>query len=146
MPARILGAPLGGAVLTGRVREIQPSAFRKISSLGVEQFRVWVVVDLEDPSTPLLKPGFEIEVEIIIDARDNVLRVPESAVFSHGDGHAVFVVRDGSAALVPVAVGLRGEEWVEVREGLAEGDEVIVDPPADLDDGGRVEATRENRS
>jgi len=141
--ARILGAPLGGAVLKGHVREIHPSAFRKISSLGVEQFRVWVVVELDDPSTPLAKPGFKIEVEIIVDSRDNVLRVPESAVFRRDGGHAVFAVRDGRAALVPIAAGLRGEEWIEVREGLAEGDEVIVDPPADLEDGGKVEVTRE---
>ncbi|MBN1418338.1 MAG: efflux RND transporter periplasmic adaptor subunit [Planctomycetes bacterium] len=146
MPARILGAPLGGAILAGRVREIYPSAFRKISSLGVEQFRVWVVVELDEPSTPLLKPGFEIEVEIIIDAREGVLRVPESAVFRYGDGHALFAVRAGRAVLVPVTIGLRGEEWVEVREGIAEGAEVIVDPPAELEDGGKVEVTREERS
>ena len=84
----------GGPVpLKGRVRVIEPSGFTKISTLGVEEQRVWIIVDLVDPpeQRKSLGDGFRVEARIVIDEAHNVLRIPTSALFREKDQPAVFL-------------------------------------------------------
>ena len=74
----------GDEPLQGRVRVVEPSGFTKISTLGVEEQRVWIIVDLDEPpeQRPTLGDGFRVEARIVIDEAQNVLRVPTSALVS----------------------------------------------------------------
>lgn len=141
------GAPVrierwgGSGALAGRVRLVEPGAFTKVSALGVEEQRVNVLVDLEGPPQQWqrLGDGYRVGVRIVTLSCPSVLRVPVSAVFPQRDGRsAVFLVERGRARLAPVAIGGRNGSEAWVREGLAEGAEVIVYPPAALRDGMRV--------
>ncbi|MFV1959404.1 MAG: efflux RND transporter periplasmic adaptor subunit, partial [Planctomycetota bacterium] len=137
MRAEIFGRALGDAVLPAKVVRIDPSAFTKISSLGVEQQRVTVTLAV-DPAGTGLGDRYRVEVRVILDERPDVLLVPEGALFREGEGWAVFVIEDGRARLRRVETGLRGLRTREVRSGLAEGDVVILHPDDTIEEGGRV--------
>lgn len=131
----------GGVVpLKGRVRVVEPSGFTKISTLGVEEQRVWVIIDLVDPpaSRPTLGDGFRVEARIVIDEAKNVLRVPTSALFRAGEQSAVFRVENGVVHQQVVQVGRQNGLDAEITEGLSEGDVVVLHPSDQLDDGTRV--------
>jgi HlyD family secretion protein len=133
----------GGEVhLDGRVRRVEPSAFTKVSALGVEEQRVLVYVDITAPREQWARLGdaYRVNARFVLASAENVLRLPQSALFRHGQGLAVFVIEDGRARLVPVTVGLRGGLWAEVTRGLDAGARVIVHPDRALADGDRVRA------
>ena len=130
----------GDPPLKGRVRVVEPSGFTKISTLGVEEQRVWVIVDLVDPpeERPTLGDGFRVEARIVIDEAQNVLRVPTSALFRAGEEHAVFRVKDGVVHKQPVKVGRQNGLEAEILTGLAEGDQVVLHPSDQIEDGVKV--------
>lgn len=130
----------GGPALPGRVRRIEPGGFTKVSALGVEEQRVWTIVELAgDPDAwQRLGEGYRVNARFVLDEREDALRVPASAVFRHGEGHAAFRIDGRRARLAPVQAGLQGGGWVEVLDGLGEGDRVVVHPDRALEDGARV--------
>jgi HlyD family secretion protein len=128
----------GEAPIRARVRLIEAGAFTKVSALGVEEQRVNIVADFLDPPGAL-GDGYRVEARIII-WEANVLRVRSSALFRHGDGWSVFVVRAGRAHRRDVDIGHRSQFQAEVLGGLEQGDEVIVHPSNRLTDGARVQA------
>ena len=130
----------GEPALSGRVRRIEPGGFTKTSALGVEEQRVWTIVELTgDPQAwQRLGEGYRVNARFVLDQREDVLRVPASGVFRHGDGSAVFHVDGRRARLTPVQTGLRGGGWVEIIDGLDEGARVVVHPDRELEDGSRV--------
>jgi HlyD family secretion protein len=144
----IYGPALGRDVsdsVPGNVRRVLPDAFTKVSSLGVEEQRVKVIVALDDlPSVlqerPGLGVGFRVRVRVYTDARQDVVAVPRSALFhNEAGGWAAFVVRDSRALQQNVEVGLMNDEWAEIRSGITEGETVIVAPESTLAEGVRVQ-------
>ena len=124
------------------MRRIEPSAFTKLSALGVEEQRVNVIAALTGPRQDwaALGDGFRIEARLVLWQGDDVLKVPQGAAFRHGDGWAVFRVDAGKVRMTPVQLGHRGETEVEVVGGL-DTDAVVVMHPGDrVRDGARVEA------
>lgn len=134
----------GGAPLAARVRRVEPSGFTKISTLGVEEQRVNVIGDLE-AAPGNLGDGFRVEARIVVWEGADVVRVPPSALFRHGDGFAVFVAEDGVARLREVMLGERGSEYAEIRAGLEPGMQVILHPSDRVDEGVRVKAEQSRR-
>lgn len=133
----LVGKAIGKAGATGRVSKIYPSGFTKMSSLGVRQQRVAVLIGF-DSSELDLQPGYELDVRIVVAARDDAVLVPSEAVFATAEGEALFVVQDGRARLRPISTGLKGDEFYAVTEGLEPGDVAILHPPRDLEDRRRV--------
>jgi HlyD family secretion protein len=144
------GAPVtierwgGPAPLQGRVRLVEPGAFTRVSALGVEEQRVWVVIDLLGPREDwaALGDGFRVDARITVEAIEDAVRVPTSALFRRGGGWAVFVVQDGLARERRVAVTRRAARSAMVADGLAPGETAIVFPPSALRDGARVSTAR----
>jgi HlyD family secretion protein len=130
--------------LAGRVLRIEPSAFTKVSPLGVEEQRVNVVVALESPGHRL-GDRFRVDVDLIVWSSERVLAVPVSTLFRDGERWAVFVLEEGRARLRSIELGERGERAAEVRAGLAEGERVILYPGSSVDDGVRVEGAEVGR-
>jgi len=120
----------GEGTLNGIVDRIEPFGFTKVSSLGIEEQRVNVIIALTDPPDmwERLGHGYRIEARVVLWQGADVLQVPLSAVFSHGEGRAVFVVRNNRARLNPVETGHRNPDAVEILSGIEEGDIVIVHP------------------
>ena len=126
----------GDEPLRGRVRLVEPSGFTKISTLGVEEQRVNVIVDFVDPpeARAALGDGFRVEARIVVDEARDVLRVPTSALFRVGDKSAVFCVVDNVARQQPVTIGRQNGLVAEVVDGLDEGDRVIIHPSDQIED------------
>ncbi|MSR57667.1 MAG: HlyD family efflux transporter periplasmic adaptor subunit [Planctomycetaceae bacterium] len=141
--ARVLLEQWGGdEPLEARVRLVEPSGFTKISALGVEEQRVFVIADFPRPEAipAALGDGYRVEARIITWESPNVLRVPTSALFREGDEWAVFRVVAGKAAKCPVKVGHRNGLSAEVLDGLAAHDTVVVHPSDKVVDGALVKA------
>lgn len=136
----------GEGVLEGRVRLVEPSAFTKVSALGVEEQRVNVLIDITSPAEQwqALGDGFRVSVSLVVQNVDRALRVPVSAVFPQPAqaGMAVFTIDGGRARLVPVEVGARNGVEAWIKSGLAAGTQVIVYPPSSVTEGVRVKARK----
>ena len=132
----------GDVTLQGTVRLVEPSGFMKISALGVEEQRVNVIVDFEDPvqAWEKLGDGYRVEVRVVIWQGEDVVKVPTSSLFRKGEDWAVFALDSGRARLVRVELGRRNGLEAQVVSGLEAGQEVVVHPSDTLEDGARVVA------
>jgi len=130
----------GNEALRGSIRRIEPSGFMKISALGVEEQRVNVIIDFDDPRQAWESLGSEYRVEarVIIWESDDVVQIPTSCLFRNGEGWAVFAVDAGLAQRRNVTVGHRNGVAAEVVEGLRAGETVVVYPSGDIQDGVEV--------
>lgn len=132
----------GELPLEGAVRSVEPTGFTKVSALGVEEQRVWVIADLITPREQWqqLGDGYRVEAEFILWQEAAVLQVPASALFRTADGWAVFAVVDGRARLVQVGTGRNNGLETQITAGLGAGESVIVHPDDRIEDGVRVSA------
>lgn len=131
----------GDQPLHGHVRRLEPSATTSVSSLGVQEQRVNVVIDLDDPRATWasLGDGYRVEAKIAIWEAPKVLSVPASAAFRRGQDWAVFKVDAGIARVVKLEIGQRNSDRIEVKSGLQAGDLVVAHPSERLSDGIMVE-------
>ena len=134
----------GPQPLIGHVERVEPFGRLKISALGIEEQRVNVIVrfdDLSDQEAARLGHGFQVDATIIRWSRPDALRVPIGALFRGIDGGwQVFAIAKGRAVARSITLGHVNDAYGEVTGGLRAGDEVVMNPPASLDDGASVRA------
>ncbi len=132
----------GGEKLTGRVRRIEPTGFTKISALGIEEQRVNVLIDFADPGQDhtRLGHGYRVETRIVIWRGEEILQIPMSALFHHGNDWAAFTVQDGRAHLKTLQIGKTNGLQAQVLGGLTSGDKVVQHPSDVLTDGRKIVA------
>jgi len=130
----------GEQPLEGKVRRIEPFGFTKVSALGIEEQRVNVVIDITTPRErwARLGHGYRVEPRIVLWESADVLRVPLSALFRHGQQWAVFVEREGRAQLRPVEIGQGNGLEAEVLQGLERGERVVLHPGDRVSQGARL--------
>ncbi|MFO0011731.1 MAG: efflux RND transporter periplasmic adaptor subunit [Planctomycetota bacterium] len=127
--------------LQGTVRLVEPSAFLKISALGVEEKRVNVIIDFDSPweDRQSLGDGFRVEARIAVDrSSEQSLLVPSGALFREGDAWVLYRVRGGRAQRCQVEVGLSNPRETEILSGVEAGDEIILYPSEKVRDTVRV--------
>jgi len=122
----------GPYALEATLRRIEPSAFTKVSALGISEQRVTVTLDFDLPDAGMAKlgDGYHAYVRIVEWSGDDVTQVPISALFREGAQWSVFRVLDGRAALTPVEVGHRNLQTAEILSGVS-GDEQVITHPSD---------------
>ena len=135
----------GEEPLEGVTRSVEPVGFTKLSALGVEEQRVWVVADLRSPveAWSRLGDGYRVEASFVVWQGERVLQIPASALFRQGEGWAAFVIDDGQVRRRAVEIGQRGGLTVEIRSGLAEGERVVTHPDDALREGAAVRVRAE---
>ena len=103
---------------------IEPAGFTKVSALGVEEQRVWVIVSFTSPPAQWqrLGDGYRVEASFILWEADDVLQIPASALFRDGDGWAAFVVEQGKAVKRRVGIGQRSGLAAQVISGIQAGE------------------------
>ncbi|MEW5887820.1 MAG: efflux RND transporter periplasmic adaptor subunit [Pseudomonadota bacterium] len=121
MPARITLDAYRGKHFSGKVRRIAPY----VLALEKQARTVEVEVQFDNPERDRnLLVGYSADIEITVAARDDVLRVPTSALMQ---GNRVLVLEaDGTLRQRAVETGLSNWEYAEIRSGLQRGDRVVT--------------------
>lgn len=120
-PARVTIDSHAGQSFPARVARVAPF----VLDLEQQNRTVEVEVELEDAQfAQHLLAGTSADVEVILETRDGVLRVPAAALL---EGERVLVLENGRLVERNLALGLRNWDWAEVRGGLSEGELVVVD-------------------
>ncbi len=114
MPARIKA---GDTTLNGRVDVVHPSI-----EDGVARFDVI----LDDPDHDGLRSNLRVDVMVVTEVRDNVLRVARGPFARGNRDQPVFVLRDGKADRIPTRFGVSGIDYYEIVDGPREGEVVII--------------------
>ena len=120
MSARITLDALPGQSFPGHVRRIAPY----VTEVERQARTVDVEVDFDEPEQRLLLVGYSADAEVIIERRDNVLRLPTQAI--RPDGSVLVLGADGVLAARTPKTGLANWTWTEVLGGLAAGDRVVT--------------------
>ena len=115
-------------VLTGTIRLVEPTIDAN-TRLG----RARIAID----DSAKVRSGMFVDAEILVTETE-ALAVPVTAVGSSPEGAAVMKVTDGTVSRVPVKLGILDSGWVEIVEGLAPGDQVVVKAGAFVRDGDRI--------
>jgi membrane fusion protein, multidrug efflux system len=117
-PAQLSFDAVPGHVFNGQISQISPSVNAETATFSV---RIRVT-----ETNNLLRPGMFARVAIIYERKPNALQIPRTALLD-GDGPPkVFVIKDGKAAERAVKLGLSNGAWIEVTEGLKDGEQVVV--------------------
>jgi RND family efflux transporter MFP subunit len=102
-----------------------------------KKFGVEVVIANGDGA---LRPGTFGDLVFEVQSHENALVVPQTAVLENA---YVFVVDGGKAVKKPVALGIQNTTMVEILDGLAEGDAVVVEGNFGLEEGAAVQVLEE---
>ena len=106
-----------------QVNRVYPKAQAKISDLGVEQKRVRIEADLDDADYKL---GSEVDVEIVLKEKNNVLLVDKDAVYEKDNIKYVTVLSGKNEIETEITTGIEDDKYVEVLSGLSENDTVLI--------------------
>ena len=117
--AQVMITAYPGKVFDGNITYVYPT-------LQAETRTVQVRIELPNPGQ-LLKPGMFAQVELSVTARGNVVTVPLSAVIDSGTRRIVLVqAKAGRFEPREVKLGARSDNYVEVLEGVQDGEQVVV--------------------
>jgi HlyD family secretion protein len=130
MPARITLDAFPGRVFPGHVRRVAPY----VLEIEKQARTVEIEAEFDNPDKDILLPGYSADVEVLLDERLDVLRIPTPILI---DGRRVLVFDPASNRLRSreVQTGLANWEFTEVRSGLAEGEQIVssIDRPGVVD-------------
>jgi HlyD family secretion protein len=122
----VVGIPVSVKVndeyLQGAVSNILPT---------IKDGIITATIALKDKASALLKSNLRVDVLIITDRKDKVLRIKKGPAISAEGVREVFVIRGDTAVKTPVKIGIASFDSYEVIEGLIEGDEVIISDMTD---------------
>ena len=151
--ARMLLTDWGGeSILEATVRYVEPSAYTKVSALGVEEQRVNVIADLIDSEIALTELGdrYRVETKTVVWSGKNVLVVPLSALFRCEPGNrrqisqtwCTFVVENNQAQKRQIEVAQRSNFEAVIEKGLEAKERVILHPTEQIQTGIKVKVGR----
>lgn len=123
MPGRITLDAYRGKHFPGHVRRIAPY----VLALEKQARTVEVEVEFDQPPRSAdggkLLVGYSADIEVVVEARENVLRIPTSALMP---GNRVLVLKDGRLEERKLDIGLSNWEYTEVKTGLAQDEQVVT--------------------
>lgn len=107
----------GQTELAGIVVNIVPS---------VKNGTIAFTVILNEGQELKLRSGLNVDVYVEYGIKDNILRIPNGSYYSKPGEYELWIVKDNEAVKQQVVLGESNYEYVEIRDGLKEGDEVIL--------------------
>jgi HlyD family secretion protein len=120
---------LPGKVIESRVDEIGRIVHERSPQDPSKVFDVYLPLDEIDPET--MRPGMSIRVNIEVEEIPDQITIPMEAVQVNGKGPMVLVAGRSGVSRRPVVLGARNGERVVVESGLEEGEQILLDHPAD---------------
>lgn len=133
LPVNVWSATHSERLHAGRIVFISPALDPETKSIEVKA----VLDDSED-----LLPGMFVSLAVEIQRIDNAVTVPDQSLVATPDGFIVIVAKAGKAQMVPVEIGLRDGEQVQITKGLETGDDVVIEGQLKLHGGMAIVATK----
>jgi len=119
-PTRITLDPIPGKSFDGKVARVAPY----VQDLEAQNRTLEIEVEFDDAAfSRTLLPGTSADVEVILAAVVDVLRIPSYSLL---EGNKVLVLDDGVLKSKPVQIGMRNWEFAEIKGGLSDGEPVVV--------------------
>lgn len=115
----------GGRVYASLENKQIPGKIGRVKPV-IENTRVSFDVFLEENNNPNLIPNMKIKLEIVSSKRDSVLRIKKGQAFEGGGKQNLFIISADKAERREAEIGLIGSEYVEIIEGINEGEEIII--------------------
>jgi len=135
--ARISVDTYPGVEFTGKIENVAPIIEGKSRTLTVK-----IRIKNDNPKGTLL-PGMFTRIWVSVYEKKNTIKVPYSCLYdadNDGEFDSVYAVgEDNLAKLQPVKVGYISTDYVEIVDGLREGEQVVSESMADLKDGVKVD-------
>lgn len=140
LPVRITVDAFGESTFHGTITRVAAYVADML-----EQNRTFEIeADFSVPESGRFVPGSTADVEIILDSRDNVLRIPTYAIL---EGGKVLVVRDGVLVAVPIKKGLSNWQHTEITDGLSPDESVVISlDRAEVKEGAAVTVVEESET
>ncbi|WXR60858.1 HlyD family efflux transporter periplasmic adaptor subunit [Peptostreptococcaceae bacterium AGR-M142] len=111
---------------SGVVKNIAPNAIKKVSSLGLEERRVKVLIEPKEEFSNILKPEYEIRCEFRINQKKDSIKIPKVSVFEYEGQDCVWIISESKAKIQKIKLGIETSSYYEVLEGLNDGDYIIL--------------------
>lgn len=137
-PVEITFDSVPGIMATGAVRAVSPAA-KVDATKAVRVFPVEITCDAVDPR---VRPGITANVTFPLNSVTQAPAAIVSAVFSDGTNKVAYLKVEDGFEQVAVAPGINDAQYVEIKEGLAAGDEIAVNRPAHIAKPGEEPAKR----
>src|SRR5215472_7994592 len=138
-PARVVPDAYPDRSFEATLVKIYPEADRQKGTVKVE-------VSIHKPDLEIVKPEMSARVSFSTTGGGSedktMLLAPKKAVITQGGAAYVWTLRNGVAERVAIKRGRELEDGVEIRQGLNDGYEVIVEPPQNLKEGEKVVSTQ----
>jgi len=122
--------------LMAEVSDLRPA-------IGAGSRAIELIVDIDNPGG--WRPGGSVTADVILEQHDGVV-VPPTSVVHRPSGQVVYVLEGERVSERAVSVGLRGDGWTEIVEGVEAGERVAVDGAGFLTDGARVAVQSDGES
>lgn len=121
----------------GKVSYMDPAAKQTVSASGTDS-SLNAEIDIQNPGNDL-KVGFDTDVDILLGQANNVLKVPVEAIKTDkNDKNYIYIVKGNKAVEQEVKLGIQSDTDVQIISGASEGDSVILNPSASLQNGSFV--------
>ena len=121
MPANISLDAMAGENFAGVVKRVAPYVIEMEKQARTVEVEVDFICQADCNN---MLPGYSADIEVILDEKTSVLRIPTEAVL---EGNSVLVfTADNRLELREITTGLKNWEWTEINGGLSEGEEVVV--------------------
>ncbi|MHB8075779.1 efflux RND transporter periplasmic adaptor subunit [Desulfosporosinus fructosivorans] len=130
---------LGKTPAQGTVTEISPQAVATASVQGNSSATVGVKIHLDQVPAGL-KPGFSVNIQMIVSTKEGVLAVPQEVLFQEGKKNFVYLIQAGKLVKTEVLIGIGTETHQEISSGLKAGDLIVLNPSNELSQGLAVTA------
>ena len=132
-PVRIEHYAFEKTVIMGKILRLSPAM-----DATTHSFRAEVEVDNE---AQLLRPGMFVQATIVTDRHQDVAVVPRDAITERAGRDVVFVIDGQRARRQEVSLGLSNDDWIEIIDGVTQGERVVIRGLETLTDEARVRVT-----
>ncbi|MGN1318344.1 MAG: efflux RND transporter periplasmic adaptor subunit [Lachnospirales bacterium] len=124
-----------GKTYTGKIIKISPSASAESTNMGSETV-VPIEISVDNPDG-VLKPGFNLDLEITVVDKNDVDTLSSNSILTDGKTgtNYVYKVEDDKIIKTDVVLGDEGDSATEILSGVSEGDKVIANPNDTIKDG-----------
>jgi len=111
-------------VYKGKVKEIANNAEDRISSLGVLEQRVKVLVE-SDEINDYVKSGYKVKTKFITEKKENAIAIPKTSIFYEEDDSYVFLVKNDEIIKQKIELGMDTDSKYSIDKGINTGDLII---------------------